>query len=159
MRVYYRDAEVQLTSSAIVVHDRQYRLDRIEALSRRSRGMPGGRLFGQLSVLLVVAAVAVLGFGLGIQGHVHSGTVASLFGSTTGLVVLCIGGLAISVLLVLAFEAVLHGMESARRFGRRQELWVRYQGVDTLVVSTTDSVRFGKIYRALVRALGDAQGY
>src|SRR5215470_8993320 len=156
MRVYYRDTEVQLTSEAIVVHDRQYRLDWIEAVSRRSTGMPGGRLFGQLTVLLVVGAFAVLGFGLGVHGHISSGTVRALFGSVTGLVVLCIGGLAISVLLVLAFEAVLHGMESARRFGRRQELWVRYQGVDTLVVSTADSVRFGKIYRALVRALGDS---
>jgi hypothetical protein len=155
MRIYYRDAEVELTSLTIVVHDRRYQLDRIEALSRRSRGMPGGRLFGQLSVLLVVGAVAILGFGLGSRGHLPSGSVASLFGSTTGLVLLCVGGFAVSVLLILAFEAVLHGMENARRFGRRQELWVRYQGVDILVVSTTDSVRFGKIYRAMVRALGD----
>jgi hypothetical protein len=155
MRVYYRDAEVELTSLTIVVRDRQYRLDRIEALSRRSRGLPGGRLFGQLSVLLVVGAVAILGFGLGIRGHVRSGTLTSLFGSTTGLVLLCVGGFAVSVLLILAFEAVLHGIESARRFGRRQELWVRYDGVDTLVVSTSDSVRLGKIYRALLRALGD----
>jgi hypothetical protein len=155
MRVYYRDTEVELTSLTIVVHDRQYRLDRIEALSRRSRGLPGGRLLGQLAVLLMVGAVAILGFGLGVHGHVRSGTVASLFGSTTGLVLLCVGGFAVSVLLILAFEAVLHGMESARRFGRHQELWVRYDGMDTLVVSTSDSLRFGKIYRALVRALGD----
>jgi hypothetical protein len=155
MRVYYSDAEVKLTSSTIVVHDRQYRLDLIDALSRRGRGLPGGRLFGQLTVLLVVGAFAVLGFGLGVRGHLGTGTVARLFGSTTGLVVLAVGGLAVSVLVVLAFEAVLHGMENARRFGRRQELWVRYQGVDTLLVSTADSVRFGKIYRALVRALGD----
>jgi hypothetical protein len=157
MRTYYRDAEVYLTSSAIWFDERRYPLAGIEGLWRRSRGLPGGRLVGQLAILIVVAALAVLGFGLGVRGHLSGGALARMFGSTTGLVVVGVVGLGLSVAVVLAIEVVLHGLESARRFGRHQELWVRYLGSDLLVLSTSDSVRFGKVYRALVRALSDRQ--
>ena len=157
MRTYYRDAEIYLTSSAIWFDERRYPLAGIEGLWRRSRGLPGGRLIGQLAVLIAVGALAVLGFGLGIRGHISNGTLARLFGSTTGLVVVGVLGLGLSVVVVLAIEAVLHGLESARRFGRQQELWVRYLGSDLLVLSTSDSVRFGKVQRALIRALSDRQ--
>ena len=157
MRTYYRDAEIYLTSSAIWFDERRYPLDGIEGMWRRSRGLPGGRLLGQLAVLITVGALAVLGFGLGVRGHLSGGTLARLFGSTTGLVVVGVVGLGLSVVAVLAIEAVLHGMESARRFGRQQELWVRYLGSDLLVLSTSDSVRFGKVQRALIRALSDRQ--
>jgi hypothetical protein len=158
MRTYYRDAKVYLTSSAIWVDERRYPLDQIEGAWRRSRGMPGGRLLGQLAILIGVGAIGALGVGLGLAGHVGgaaSGALARLFRTTGGLVVVGVLGLALSVLVVLAIEAVLHGLESARRFGRQQELWIRIRGVDTVLLSTADSVRFGKIYRALARALGD----
>jgi hypothetical protein len=155
MRIYYRDAGIQLTSSAIWVDGRQYPLDQIEGVWRRGRGLPGGRLVIQLAILLWVGALAVLSFDFGVRGHVSGGMLTRLFTSTGGLVVVGVLGLAVSVLVVLAIEAVLHGLESARRFGREQELWVRVDGVDTLLLSTADSVRFGKIYRALVRALGN----
>jgi len=99
----------------------------------------------------------VLGFGLGIRGHVSSGTLARLFSSTTGLVVVGVVGLGVSVVVVLVIEAALHGIESAQRFGRQQELWVRYLGTDLLVLSTSDSVRLGKVHRAVIRALSDRQ--
>jgi hypothetical protein len=157
MRTYYRDAEVYLTSSAIWVGERRYPLGQIEGAWRRSRGLPGGRLLGQLGILLGVGAVGVLGVGLGLAGHVggKASGLVRLFGTTGGLIGVGVAGLALSVLVVLAIEAVLHGLESARRFGRQQELWVRVGGVDTVLLSTADSVRFGKIYRALARALGD----
>jgi hypothetical protein len=155
MRTYYRDPEIYLTSSAIWFDERRYPLDGIEGMWRRSRGLPGGRLVGQLAILIAVGALAVLGFGLGLQHHLNSGMLTRLFGSTTGLVVLAVVGLGLSVAVVLAIEAVLHGMESARRFGRQQELWVRYLGTDLLVLTTSDSVRFGTVHRALIRALGD----
>jgi hypothetical protein len=155
MRTYYRDAGIHLTSSAIWVDGRQYPLSRIEGVWRRGRGLPGGRLIGQLAILLWVVALAALSFWFGAHGHVSSGTLTRLFTTTGGLIVVGVAGLVVSVLVVLAIEAVLHGLESARRFGREQELWVRVRGVDTLLLSTTDSVRFGKIYRALVRALGN----
>lgn len=153
MRTYYQDAGIHLTSSAIWVDGRRYPLDQVEGLWRRGRGMPGGRLITQLVILLWVGALAVLSFGLGARGHVDSGTLTRLFTTTGGLVVVGVFGLVLSVLAVLGIEAVLHGLESARRFGRRQELWVRVRGVDTLLLSTADSVRFGKVHRVLVRAL------
>jgi hypothetical protein len=155
MRTYYRDAGIHLTSSAIWVDERRYPLDQIEGVWRRGRGLPGGRLIGQLTILIGVGSLAVLSFGLGARGHLSGGMLTRLFTSTGGLVVVGVVGLVVSVLAVLAIEAVLHGLESARRFGREQELWVRVRGVDTLLLSTSDSVRFGKIYRALVRALGN----
>jgi hypothetical protein len=157
MRTYYLDAEIYISSSAIWFDERRYPLNGVEGVWRRSRGLPGGRLIGQLAVLIAVGALAVLGFGLGIRGHVSSGTLARLFGSTTGLVVVGLVGLGVSVAVVLVIEAALHGMESARRFGRQQELWVRYLGTDLLVLSTSDSVRLGKVHRAVIRALGDRQ--
>ena len=155
MRTYYQDAGIHLTSSAIWVDGRRYPLDQIEGVWRRARGLPGGRLIVQLMILLWVGALAVLSFTLGAHGHVSGGMLTKLFTSTGGLVVVGVFGLVLSVLAVLGIEAVLHGLESARRFGRRQELWVRIRGVDTVLLTTADSVRFGKIYRALARALGD----
>jgi hypothetical protein len=155
MRTYYQDAGIHLTSSAIWVDGRRYPLDQIEGVWRRGRGLPGGRLIVQLMILLWVGALAVLSFELGARGHVNSGTLTRLFTSTGGLIVVGILGLVLSVLVVLGIEAVLHGLESARRFGRQQELWVRVRGVDMVLLTTTDSVRFGKVYRALVRALGN----
>jgi hypothetical protein len=155
MRTYYQDAGILLTSSAIWVDGRQYPLDQIEGVWRRARGLPGGRLMVQLMILVWVGALAVLSFGLGVRGHVNSGAMARLFTSTGGLVVIGVLGLVLSVLVVLGIEAVLHGLESARRFGRQQELWVRIRGVDRMLLSTADSVRFGKIHRALVRAIGN----
>jgi hypothetical protein len=133
-------------------------LDQIEGAWRRTTGLPGGRLVGQLAILLAVGAVAVLGVGLGLGGHLDGGAIARMFTTTRGLVVVAVVGLGLSVLAVLAIEAVLHGLESARRFGRQQELWVRFRGADVLLLSTADSVRFGKIHRALGRALGDLAG-
>jgi hypothetical protein len=158
MRTYYRDAGVYLTSSAIWVDERRYPLDQIEGAWRRSRGLPGGRLLGQVAILLVVGAVGVLGVGLGLRSHLSGGAFARMVTTTGGLVVVAVVGLGVSVLAVLAIEAVLHGLESARRFGRQQELWVRFDGTDVLLVSTADSIRFGKIYRALGRALGELAG-
>ncbi len=157
MRTYYRDAGVYLTSSAIWVDERRYPLGQIDGAWRRGRGLPGGRFARQLTILLLVAALAVLGLGLGLGRHLTAGRLTRLFTSTGGLVLVGVLGLALSVLVVLAIEAVLHGMEHARRFGRQQELWVRFRGADTMLLSTSDSVRFGQIYRALVRALGDRQ--
>jgi hypothetical protein len=61
-------------------------------------------------------------------------------------------GLALATLPLL--DLILGGMERTYDRGTRvHEIWARWRGTEVLLVRTADKTRFGRIYRALQRAV------
>lgn len=60
-----------------------------------------------------------------------------------------------ALFVVLAGAVALWGIEDIRRYGRRLELWANVRGCPVLLVRTDDAIRYGRVRRALIRALND----
>jgi hypothetical protein len=63
-------------------------------------------------------------------------------------------GFALALFGVIAIETALRAIEDIRGHRRRMELWALVAGEHVLLWSTTDSLKFGRVCRALNRAWG-----
>lgn len=147
MTEFYRDREVTVTTEAVRVDGRAYRIGELGRVwhrrGRRSWGAVAGRgaLGGAMLAPLVLAA---LGIAVGVSIDASVDTTVLLVGGAI-LVGLAAGPLA-DVLLE-------HLDRSYARGSRRLEIWADVRGTAVRLLSTDDALRFGQIYRALQRAV------
>jgi hypothetical protein len=144
---YYRDRTVHVTSTGVRVEGRAYRLTEFARVwhrrGRRSWGSVAGR--GALGIAMIVP---VLAGALGIA------VALSIDASTVTTVVLVGGGILLGLAALPIADVLLERMDrSYARGSRVLEIWADVRGTDVLLLQTDDALRFGKIYRALQRAL------
>jgi hypothetical protein len=142
MRVYYRDAQICVASSAVWVSGRRYPLCDIDHAWRSRRHHAGRRLViaASLLPLIVVAELSV-------------GVIGWWVIPTSG-VLLIAAILLVHVVARLAGAATaLHAVEDIRRYGRQLELWASIDDAPVLLFRTDDALRYGQVCRALTRAL------
>ncbi|HEX9999703.1 MAG TPA: DUF6232 family protein [Actinoplanes sp.] len=150
MTTYYRDGDVLVTSAGIRMNGHEMRLDDLHQVwhrrGRRSWSTIAGRGaigFAMLTPILVGALGIMVAFLIDAS---RSTTIALVGG---GILV----GLAAAPLADLLLEQVDRSYD---RGSRTREIWGRTPGGDVLLLSTADAARFGRIYRALQRALEPA---
>lgn len=163
MTTYYQDGGVRVTSTAVQVGPRVLPLAEL-VLVWHARGRPTVRTtvrrlarWGLISLLTlpvvagaaVVAGVVFAGRGLAIQ--------------IGGAVVLVVLGLLLLALLAPVIEVPMMALERSYDRGTTvREIWVRWRGPDQdhdlLLFRTSDGARFGRVYRAIQRAVEQADG-
>jgi hypothetical protein len=147
MITYYRDPTVEVTSAGVRMDGRAYRLGEFARVwhsrSRRSWSSVAGR--GALGLAMIVP---VLAGGLGILIAL---TVDASVATTIALVG---GGILLGLAALPLADVLLERMDrSYARGSRNLEIWADVRGARVLLLRTDDALRFGKIYRALQRAL------
>lgn len=147
MIVYYRDHSVEVTSTGLRVHDRLYRFDELSHIwhrrdARSWRAVAGRGVWSTTLVLPVIAAVVSLMVALRLD--VTTATRTSIVMASI------LVGLGAALLL----DPVLGKMdESFDRGVHLHEIWAERHGEQIRMLQTNDALRFGRIYRALERAL------
>jgi hypothetical protein len=148
MTTYYRDRDVLITSAGIRMNGRELPLRELRrvwhARGRRSWATIAGR--GALALaILVPIVVGALGIAVAFAIDASRGTTIALAG----------GGVLIGLLTAPLADVLLeHVDRSYDRGSRTREIWGRTRHGDVLLLRTADGARFGRIYRALQRALG-----
>lgn len=150
MTTYYRDGDVWITSSGVRMNGRELRLSDLRQVwhkrGRRSWGTIAGR--GALGLaMLVPILVGALGILVAFLIDAARSTTIALAGG--GILI----GLAAAPLADVLLE---HVDRSYDRGSRTREIWARTPQGDVLLLRTPDNARFGRIYRALQRALEPA---
>jgi hypothetical protein len=147
MITYYRDPDVLVTSSGVRMGGRDYRLDELVQVwhrrGRRSWSTVAGRGALALAILIPIL-VGALGILVALAIDASTSTTLALAGG--GL----LAGLAAAPLADVLLEFVDRSYD---RGSRSLEIWGRVRGSDVLLLHTADAQRFGRIYRALQRAL------
>jgi hypothetical protein len=149
-RIYYDDHAVRVTSATVSIDGRAYPLRELVAVWHRAgRGGASGRrtlrtrvTSAILPLLPLVAAAVVAAVAFAIDAAMM-----------TKVVLFCVAGLlalATAPLLDLALGRVERTYDRGTRV---HEIWARWRGTEILLVRTGDRLRFGRIYRALQRAL------
>ena len=156
MTMFYQDHDVSITSVAMEIAGRRYALDGLESVwHRRTRRLSRGSyvLATRIGVSsLAIAAVCALvascaaGWMLTDIRHGEFGRYALAAAAFVVAVLVALMGLGVDPLLELLDRSHEqgHGIH---------EIWARVDGRDVMVFSTLDAFRFGKIYRALQRAM------
>jgi Family of unknown function (DUF6232) len=147
MTTYYRDREAWITSDGVRLDGRDLRLDDLLQVwyqrGRRSWGTIAGR--GLLALaMLIPLLIGVLGILIALLIDASTSTTIALVG---GGVLIGLAG------LPLADVLLEHVDRSYDRGSRTREIWARTPAGEVLLLRTPDAARFGKIYRALQRAL------
>jgi xanthosine utilization system XapX-like protein len=150
MTTYYRDPEVLITSSGVWMNGREFRLPELIQVwytkGARSWGVIAWRGALGLAVLLplLVGALAVL---LALLMDAPPGTTAAMV----------VGGILLGLAVVPVADLLLERVDrSYDRGSRTLEIWGRVRGGDVLLMRTNNAQRFGRVYRALQRALEPA---
>jgi hypothetical protein len=146
-RTLYRDPSVEVTSAAIRVEGRAYPLAELDRVwhrrGERSWRAVAGR--GALGLaMLVPLALAAIGVVVALSLDASPGmTLALVLGAV--LVGFGVGPVA---------DVLLEHMDRSYARGSREvEIWALWRGSPVLLLRTGDQLRFGKIYRAIQRAL------
>jgi len=147
MITYYRDADVLVTSTGVRMGGRDYRLDEFVRVwhkrGRRSWSAVAGR--GALALAIgVPILIGALGVLVAVLIDARLSTTLALAGG--GVLI----GLAAAPLADVLLEAVDRSYD---RGSRSLEIWGRVRGTDILLLRTGNAQRFGRIYRALQRAI------
>ena len=147
MTTYYRDQDVRITSGGIRMNGRDYALAELRqvwhARGRRSWGAIAGRGAIGLAMLLPIVVGAL---GVAVAFLLDASRAVTIWLVGGGILI----GLAAAPLADMLLE---HVDRSYDRGSRRLEIWGRTRSGDVLLLSTGDAARFGRIYRALQRAL------
>jgi|SRR5688572_13534986 len=151
MTTFYRDNAVYVGSAEFQVEDQAYRLDDLELVwhKRGPRGAPGVALIvGRLVLILAVIGI-IAGTGVAVRGVDISGydTMTVLIGAVVGVVLAGTVGLFLVEGVITLIERLYE------KGGAEHQIWARYLNTDILLFATRDKLRFGKIYRALQRAI------
>ncbi len=147
MTTYYRDPDVWIASTGVRMNGRDLRLDDLlqvwHTRGRRSWGTIAGRGAVGLAILVPIV-VGLLGIGVAVVIDASTATTIALVGG--GILV----GFAAAPLADMLLERVDRSYD---RGSREREIWARTREGDLMLLSTRDAARFGRIYRALQRAL------
>lgn len=154
MTTYYRDGSVQVTETAVDVDGRCYPVCELSYVWHR-RGRPDRRAVGRLAVRLGLITLLVAPFAARTTVATRIWTSdRSLADKLTNEAVLVVVSLTALALLLPLIEIVLTRLErSYDRGARAREIWVRWQDRNTMLLRTADAARFGRIYRAIERAV------
>jgi hypothetical protein len=149
---YYRDAEVWITSTGVRMNGRELPAEALIRVwhrrGRRSWGTVAGR--GALG-LTILAPLVVGGLGIAVAVLMHA--------SRSWTLALIGGGLLAGLATVPVADLVLDRVDRSHDRGSHElEIWARTTRGDVLLLRTRDRARFGRIYRALQRALEPAAG-
>lgn len=159
MTTYYRDDRVRVTSTELWLDGVGYPLHRLDSVWHR-RGRPDARAISRrgLRLLLIVAALLlVVACAAKTPLLLKIGARAPSLLVRIALVVA--GSLASFALLWPLAELVLSGLDHIHLHGVvMHEIWAHYEGRDVLLMRTSDSLRFGRVYRALERAVENQPG-
>jgi hypothetical protein len=150
MITFYRDADVVITSAGVRMGGRDFRTAEFDQVwhtrGRRSWTRIAGR--GALSlVILLPVVVGIIGIGIALVIDASTPTTVLLIG----------GGVLVGLIAAPLADVMLEFVDrSYDRGSRNREIWARTATGDVLLLSTPDSARFGRIYRALQLALEPA---
>ena len=150
MTTYYRDPEVLITSSGVWMNGREFRLPELRqvwyAKGNRSWGVIARRGALGLTILLPVA-VGVFAVLLALALDISLGNTVAL----------AVGGILVGVAVVPVADLLLDRVDASYDRGSRSiEIWGRVREGDVLLMRTDNAQRFGRVYRALQRALETA---
>jgi Family of unknown function (DUF6232) len=155
MRTYYCDDHVHITSAAIWVDGRRYDLFEVERAWRRGGSVAARRVLVAVGVLVMAVFVrAAFGYE-SLAGGVRRDYERWLAAGTAMTVFVAVLVLGAAIVGVLVLEAALRAIEDIRGRGRHHELWATVRGTHVMLWRTNDTLLFGKVTRALVRALAD----
>lgn len=154
MPTYYRDESVRVTESVIEVGAHRIPLRELRyvwhvvgrpTLRTTYRRMGRFALIALLLLPVIGGAALVANLVLSASGVVARLAVAG------GLLV---AGLVLLLLLAPVLEFPMMALERSYDRGTGvREIWARWRDQDLMLLRTSDSARFGKIYRALQRAI------
>ncbi|BCJ66841.1 DUF6232 family protein [Polymorphospora rubra] len=153
MTLYYRDDSVQVTSTSIDVDGRTYRMaDLTYVWHQRGRG--SARTWSRLAlrgVLIFLLSAPPLVAVVCLVSLTYSAVDRANWTLALVIVAVCaVGAFALAPFL----EVPLGWLDrSYDRGGAVNEIWVQCAGEEVLLLSTSDALRFGRIYRAVQRAV------
>ena len=148
---YYSDHEVHISSEGVRVDDAWYPLETLTYIWHRRTG----RLVQGVYMLMTRGGTVALIIGLIVAGGIaarridFNGPDSTMYiaGGILGIIV--IGGI-----VAFSVEGLLDLLDRAHDHGRGvHEIWVRTRAGELMIYATTDSSKFGQIYRALQRAV------
>ncbi|GAA0539627.1 hypothetical protein GCM10010172_21050 [Paractinoplanes ferrugineus] len=150
MTTYYRDPDVRITSAGIRMAGRDFApAELIQVWHRRGRrswGKIAGRGMIGMAMLLPIA-VGLLGVGVALVIDASTPVTVGLIG----------GGILIGLASAPLADILLEQVDRSHDRGSRElEIWARTATGDVRLLRTADASRFGRIYRALQRALEPA---
>jgi len=147
MVTYYRDRDVLVTSAGVRIGGRDFRLGEFVQVwherGRRQWSAVAGR--GALGIAMIAPViVGILGVLVALAIDASASTTIALAG----------GGILIGLAAMPLADVLLEFVDrSYDRGSRRLEIWAEVRGSRMLLLQTDDAQRFGRIYRALQRAL------
>jgi hypothetical protein len=147
MTTYYRDPEVWITSAGVRMNGRELPLGALAQVWHRRGARSWGTIAGRGALgLAILAPITIGGLGIAVALLLHAS--APLTAALLG------GGILVGLATVPVADLLLdHVDRSYDRGSHDLEIWARTRGGDVLLLRTRDRARFGRIYRALQRAL------
>jgi NhaP-type Na+/H+ or K+/H+ antiporter len=147
---YYRDGDVWITSAGVRMAGRDFRPAELRQVWHRRGPRSWAAIAGRGALGLAILVPILLGV-LGVA-------VALLIdASVTVTLVLIGGGLLVGLAAAPLADVLLERVDRSYDRGSRQlEIWARTPAGEVLLLRTADAARFGRIYRALQRALEPA---
>lgn len=151
MDTYYSDESVRVTSAAFEVDARSYPLRELAQVWHRR----GARGTGQLRrTLLTRGALGLLPLLPLALGAVVATAALSVSLSSVNRVALLVAAGLVAMVSWPLLDIALSGVDRTYDRGTRvHEIWARWHGHDVLLLRTGNALRFGRVYRALQRAL------
>lgn len=155
MTTYYQDSSVRVTSEWIEVGRRRFRIAELTYVWHQ-RGRPNARtayqlatrygLVALLTVPVVVAAILLANLLVSDYGLIVVVGMAAVL-ATVGMTLLV-------VVLSPLVEFPLMALERSYDRGVEvREIWIQWRGRELLLLRTADAARFGRVYRAIERAV------
>ena len=148
---YYHDDGVHISSGGVQVGGAWYPLSTLTYVWHRLTGRlrHGAYMAASRTAALGVVVALLVGGGMAARNINVSGDQKTMLIAGGILAVVLVGGLA-----AFGVEGMLQLVDRTHEHGQgRHEIWVRCGDEETMIYSTTDSIRFGQIYRALQRAI------
>jgi hypothetical protein len=152
MTTFYRDDVVYVGSAELQVDKRAYKLDDLVLVWHRRgpRGAKGVAIIFARTVLIVVVLAAIALGGTVMRRaamNAHGDRIMVIAGGVVAVVLLGTIGLFVVEGMITLIE------RSYERGGKEHQIWARHFDEDVLIFATRDKLRFGKVYRALQRAI------
>ncbi|HZN73328.1 MAG TPA: DUF6232 family protein [Micromonosporaceae bacterium] len=154
MITFYADDSVRITSAAVQVGEVSYPLGELAVVwHRRGRAAPG-RLRRALLQRGALGLLPLVPLGLGI---VVVSVALRLDTAPVNRIALLVLGLLLGLLTWPSLDLALGKVDKTYDEGTKvHEIWARFRGADVLLLRTGNALRFGRVYRALQRALETA---
>ena len=150
MTTYYRDPEVLITSSGVHMNNQDFRLPELIRVWYTRGARDWGVIAWRGALGLTILLPVVMGlFAIGVALVIDASLATTL--------ALLVGGVLLGLAVVPVADLMLERVDrSYDRGSRSLEIWGRVPGGDVLLLRTDNAQRFGRVYRALQRALEPA---